>query len=385
MIVILLFSYLKLIHLFIFFKSYIPMDEYNVLANKTRNYEQEYTDYIVKKFSKEIKQLENEISTYKNNTEEMSVDNNKKLFIEIEKLKKQKSELEENIRIMNENNKTLMDKNAELEGIIRKNNMILQNNEELKKNMINFDRDYSEKDEIIKKYEKEMSEALEENRKLKVTIDDMKKQIENLNESTKDKNDKEYFEMKFRKYIDEINMLRKEHMNKGETLDRISNCVKEIKNYIEKTKINELAIEMCELKKIIKRDVDTEKIVDNKKYIDQKDRIVLLNSLLEEKNKIIEKQNDELIKLRKQTTNPFGEFNVDNKIIDIEFDLNKFDQKSNFNNEKKPKIKEPVNKTGNEKLVSISKLISEENKSFFNNLSFTNSSPIAEKKFKKKK
>lgn len=130
-----------------------------------------------------------------------------------------------------------------------------------------------------------------------------------------------------------------------------------------------------------------------KQLEEQKDSIVLLKDSIESKDKIIESQRQQIQKLNeklKKESVLHDTLNFGSHLADP------FNEKENVEpwalvmpkSEPAPKKKKETKRSGNKgngKIVNVGNIIREENKSFFNNLSFNNSSsPVHEKKVKKK-
>lgn len=153
-------------------------------------------------------------------------------------------------------------------------------------------------------------------------------------------------------------------------------------SYLNK-KIQELEVKLEDLKA---KNIQMEK--NEKFYKEQKDSIVLLKESVESKEKTIQSQKlvierlTEQLKNEKKLHNPF-----ENDVIIPELKNENKQNQSNPWSISFPKEEQPVpKKKGTQKKdknVNVENIFKEENKSFFNNLSFTNSSPIIGKKFKK--
>lgn len=182
--------------------------------------------------------------------------------------------------------------------------------------------------------------------------------------------------------------------------------VQKLKNRGEGADHSALRKKICDLE----AEIDS---FDSKKYQtekdqtvikDQKDTIVLLQDSVSSKEKIIEKLTGQIDKLKNQTeyahgddiikpqrsmANPFG--------ADVQPGGGAKPRGANKSKnacdevleQKKPRkqtkglLDDSKKKTDSTKLVSVENLIRDDNKSFFNNLSFTNSSPAVDKKVKK--
>lgn len=145
-------------------------------------------------------------------------------------------------------------------------------------------------------------------------------------------------------------------------------------------------------KRLLEREKELEKLRDENLRLQEetslertareetKSTIVLLRSTIDSKDKVIQRQMSEIERLKKLAHNPFGEQYTDRLACIAE-------NRKDINEPKHPKKKKLQNeKTGssNKKNIDITKLIKNENRSFFNNLSFTNSSPMPDKKAGKK-
>lgn len=135
---------------------------------------------------------------------------------------------------------------------------------------------------------------------------------------------------------------------------------------------------------------------------EHKDSIVLLKDSIENKDKTILSQKQEINKLNEQLkkerlNNPFGKEDMITETIkstdpwtvksmgSIEPATESWDYKKSV--DPLPAISKKPRATKNEdkKKVNVGNIMKEENKSFFNDLSFSNSSPVIEKSFKKHK
>lgn len=137
-----------------------------------------------------------------------------------------------------------------------------------------------------------------------------------------------------------------------------------------------------------------EALQSNSKLLkEQKDNIILLKDSIENKDKIIESQRQQIQKLNEKLKR---ESVLPNPLHFEESPTNPFSDKENIedpwalvahkNEPVSRKKKEPKKGTAKagERTVNVGNIIRDENKSFFNNLSFNNSSPVLEKKAKKK-
>ncbi|ELA41178.1 uncharacterized protein VICG_01777 [Vittaforma corneae ATCC 50505] len=135
---------------------------------------------------------------------------------------------------------------------------------------------------------------------------------------------------------------------------------------------------------------------------EQKDSIVLLKDSIEGKEKTIQSQKSQIEMLNKQIekmhNNPFEVDFIDGKsdnmvstgVIAVqqkENKINTVDSKNTISDPWALKIprEPPLSKKAkkNAKTVNVENIIREDNKSFFNDLSFSNSSPVVEKSFRK--
>lgn len=117
---------------------------------------------------------------------------------------------------------------------------------------------------------------------------------------------------------------------------------------------------------------------------EHKDNIVLLKNTLEEKEKLLKQQKMQLEKLKKEV-DPLAP-NKEAEMIISEIPSGFIGgQKDPWALEKAPIVKKvkTTKVTKDNKKVNVENLIRDENKSFFNDLSFSNSSPVVNKAFKK--
>lgn len=304
------------------------MKEYDLVANKTRNLEQQYTSYIIKKFQAKIKQLE----TLSENTPD-----NKSLEIEI--LKKSNSELKKEIEL---------------------------------------------KTKMIQEYESKLCKGDDEKvLQLNSIIDDLKRnETANL------------------KKIEQMEEKKKESKLSDKDIKEIKNTQKEIlKNFNLFISNTESTLQKLETQ------LDTQSLLQIKKLKDEMENLKNENMNLKMNSKIVEEQRDKIsllkdsldtkariIEQQKKKIEEMSEKLKDGPILpEISFDLKNKDQKTlvdpwtqNISKDQPKKGKKAASASKKAKAVNVEELIKEDNRSFFNNLSFTNSSPVInEKKIRK--
>lgn len=335
------------------------MDEYEILANRTRDLEQEYTRRVFERYTRDIRTLKNEI-------EELQQGDSPDGTIDALKARIQELERE---RDANE------DKHKkELEKLTRENTDVKKN----KTTKGNGDSDD----------------------KLTTIINDQKEVLQLIRDFS-------MAQSSFKSHIIKLESELEKFRKNEKKLEIEMASIKTTSSFPADTvslrkKINELEAEIETL-----NDKKYQNDKNAKMIGDQRDTIVLLEDSVANKNKVIESQAKEIARLKKESHNPFGDDMItldqghkDAEKKSISKTENPYEQIAPI--AKKAK-KEPVKKQvgGNiktnstvgkpkipikedEVLVSVDKLIQNENKSFFNNLSFTNSSPTIDKTTKKK-
>lgn len=325
------------------------MDLYQKLANKTRNLEQKYTKYIIEKYSKRIEELTQE--NYNKNSEELVLTKN------IQELNKKNRELENKLVLnngdLNNNciNKELNSINLKQEEIVELIKQINKEVENLRKENSNLIREL----ETLRTKNNKNKEV--ENNNLFKELESLRKENNNLFkevESLKTKNNGNISK--------EVDNLRKEN----------NNLLKEVESL--RSKNNKNISKEVETNKNISKEVENNNLLKNEKIIkEQQDMILLLKDSIQNKEKKINQQFEEIKKLEKKNE---------------QWVLPKTEIENIKNNNdpwalpKLENLKELKPKNVKKSKVDVGKIIKEENKSYFNDLSFSNSSPV-EKSFRK--
>lgn len=252
--------------------------------------------------------------------------------------------------------------------------------------------------------EKKINELTREKASLEERLQESELKIKKLTDGTKKGNEIEnILEMK--------TILKEIKSGHEETL----NLVKKILNTSNKTTGKHNSTDVIEYQNRIKT-LETEiedlkeenmKLKKNEKQMKEyNDTIVLLKDSIENKDKTILSQKQEISKLNEQVkkerlNNPFGKEDLITETIknkpltdpwtvksigSIESVTEPWNSKQITNLEPAATKKTKVNKNESKKKVNVGNIMKEENnKSFFNDLSFSNSSPVIEKSFKKPK
>lgn len=168
----------------------------------------------------------------------------------------------------------------------------------------------------------------------------------------------------------------------------------DLEEHVRRSAVDHDSVEII---KKLKSEIETlqdknESLQDNARILkEQKDSIILLKDSVGNKDKIIESQRQQIQKLNEKLKR---ESILAGPLHPEESSANPFSNKENIEDpwalavhKDEPaskKKKESKKSKCNEKTVNVGNIIRDENKSFFNNLSFNNSSPILEKKVKKK-
>ncbi|KAM0680629.1 hypothetical protein GINT2_001317 [Glugoides intestinalis] len=188
---------------------------------------------------------------------------------------------------------------------------------------------------------------------------------------------------------DTSRILAEMHTKHEETIKLVNQLIKKL-GEITKTPIeskSKIATEYQSRIKALEDELEEAKLRNSnlqKNEKEHKDNIILLKDTLEEKEKLIKKQKAQLENLKKEidplAPNKEGEMFLSE--IPSEFTLG---QKDPWALQKAPvaKKQQRTKNIKDNKKVNVGNLIRDENKSFFNDLSFSNSSPVVNKTFKK--
>lgn len=339
------------------------MKTYEILSNHTRNLEQQYISEILASHSNDITEIENlklkilklekeilEIKEEKNENYQNKIkeclERENKLLSEIERLKTQ---LKDSNNKIDNNNMPASDNNINSSSNISKKDVseIKASQKDILKN---FNKFINSTENTLGKLEK----YLEKN-----NFDTILKKLKEENDLLKDENfNLKKVQVELQEYKDK-NVLLKDNL---ESKNRI---IEEQKKKIEDLKNNSINSNIIS-NDVIKDDPWSLKNMENKSLIN--------SNFNEKKNK---KVNEKKIKSNNEVLN----LNKNGKVLNE----NKIDPWTLTFPSVEPIVKKPKNVANKPKtVVNVESLIKDENKSFFNNLSFNNSSPVInEKKIKK--
>lgn len=299
------------------------MEQYFRLASRTRDLEQAYTKQTHMKYSIRVKELENEIAQLKIKIERITNEPKEETEQEKEEITKQ---MNEELKEMKKKYNEIKEKYDKIEN--KKNKKTEQANNE---NRIWEEINTAQKE--LTRMTHTIRDAVEENKLTGTRLESMVKRLASNRTGNKKEENNKILEIAIEGRLEEA-----------------------------KSKIKELYEENEKYKEIIQR--------ERREKEDTKSTAVILRSTIENKEKIIQKQMAEIEKLKKAAKHPF-EAGMAEGVACVP--------------EEKPKSDAKKRKARQEtKEIDIKSLIKAENKSFFNNLSFTNSSPMPDRKFGKK-
>lgn len=332
------------------------MDEYHSLASRTRDLEQKYISLIFKEHSKQLGDLEAELERRQ---EEPAADPQSSEVIselrgQIARLTKEKNSLEASL--LDEQEKAAdLQKMLETEqpGALSRKDTTKENAE--LKSMLEKARSSGQTDSaVLAQLEKTQKEMLA-----------LVKNFASISEDCRAR----------------VTRLEKTAGNEPQPLSQYKR-IAELEREIECLRSKNYELER------------SQRQADGKK-----DTIVLLEDAVAKKEKIIERQEEVIRQLRAQTANPFGTdtiqpvnpFGGGKVVVDGPARAMAADVPVKRIAANEPVLKKKTNeatalkkKAVPKKMVSVENLIRDGNKSFFNNLSFTNSSPAVDKRAKKK-
>ncbi|KAI5148734.1 hypothetical protein ENBRE01_0508 [Enteropsectra breve] len=345
------------------------MEDYAECAKHTRNLEQKYTEFLVEQHQVLISQYKEQ-----HMSNESAAKND--LEAKIEELGKELRNSENKWKALEKKNKSLEQEVQDLQKDSRAGNSKMPKSEHVKR--------LEEENAALKKQlsEKNTDYSAEE---LKRGQNDIMKKLSELNDhikggiSTSGKDSGKKLNEELRRAKEKIKRLE-DQLGAGNKTD--SSKASMLEAEIERLRTREFLLQSNE--KMLKK---------------QKDTIVLLQNALSSKEKMLEQQKMLYEKLEKQKKTIFDDDmikpasyggsneNLNNTIFSKSTEpLEKSSKKTTKNSAKKPKINvssKPEDEKAKDKMVSVENLIRNENKSFFSNLSFSNSSPMPESKFKR--
>lgn len=348
------------------------MENYETLSNRTRDLEQKYISYIIEEYNNEIIKLSKQIEEHKKQKGENST---AELENEIKKLQRKNEDLTE-----------LLENSEKKFEELSKN---LQTNSEKGKKNNKKDEESNLK---MKEANSKIKDLMAKIKLLEGEISDLKKTNESKPNKSNDNARKitKPDNLIIKNDIDEIKGLQKEILksikhstNSSEgKMSKIEVAIQNLKTE-EKTGMVGATRKLKEEVESLR--MENEILKSKEKMIKEyEDKVALLKDSVESKNRAIEAQQQQIKKLNEKLkkeaelsipplNNPFE----DNANSGDPWALN-IAKTEPIVKKKKDSKKEPSKKM--DKPLSVENIIRNDNQSFFNNLSFGNSSPIAERK-----